>query len=51
MILYYLIFKRDLKLSIKKTILSENIVFSQVIFLIYKVPLFKKNIKVVINKV
>ena len=50
MTLYFLIFGRDLKLLIKEAILSENTILDRIIKLIYKVSIFKKNAKVVINK-
>jgi len=37
---YYLIFKRDLKLSIKETVLINATILNKVIVLIYKVFLF-----------
>ncbi len=50
MISYYLMFRRDLKLSIKKATLSKEIVLVRVIELIYKVSIIKENVKIVINK-
>ena len=49
--LYYLIFKRDLKLPIKKVTLSETTILNRVIKLIYKVPIFRENVKIAINRI
>ncbi len=51
MISYYLMFKRDLKLPIKKAILSKTTILDQVIELIHKVPIFRKSVKVAINRI
>jgi len=42
MIFYYLIFKRDLKLLIKKAALFKKTILSQIIELIYKVQYLEK---------
>jgi len=51
MILYYLIFRRNLKLPIKEAILSKKIMLDRVIELIHKVLIFRENAKVAINRV
>ena len=48
---YYLIFERNPKLPIKEIILSNKTILNKVIELIHKVPIFRKNAKVAINKV
>ncbi len=45
---YYLMFSRDLKLLIKKTILSKETILDRVIELIHKVPIFRKSAKTAI---
>ncbi len=47
---YYLIFERDLKLPIKKVMLSKNTILDKVIELIYKVPIFRESAKIAINR-
>jgi len=47
---YYLMFRRDLKLLIKKAILLEKTILDRVIKLIYTVSIFRENAKVAINK-
>ena len=51
LILYYLIFGRDLKLPIKKVILSEKTILDRIIELIHKIPIFRENTKIAINRV
>ncbi len=51
MILYYLIYKRDLRLPIRETELSKKTILDQVITMIHKIPLFKKSVKTTINRV
>ncbi len=50
MTLYYLIFGRDLKLLIKKIALSKKTILDKVIKLIHKVPIFRENVKIAINR-
>ncbi len=47
---YYLIFEKNLKLPIKKTMLSRNTILDRIIELIHKVSIFRENAKVAINK-
>ncbi len=47
---YYLMFRRDLKLPIKKVILSENSILDRVIELIHKVPMIRESAKVAIKR-
>ena len=48
--LYYLMFERDLKLPIKKITLSEKIILDRVIDLIHKISIFRESMKVTINR-
>jgi len=43
-------FRRDLKLPIKKVILSENSILDRVIELIHKVPMIRESAKVAIKR-
>ncbi len=47
---YYLIFERNLKLPIKKNKLTNITILDRIIILIYKIFLFQKNVKIVINR-
>jgi len=47
---YYLMLKRDLKLPIKEIILLEKTILGRVIELIYKMLIFRKSVKVTINR-
>ncbi len=51
LILYYLMFERELKLPIKEVTLSKDIILNRVIELIHKVPIFRESAKVVINRI
>ena len=51
MTLYYLIFRKDPELLIKKVMLSKTNILDQVIKLIYKIPIFRESAKVAISKV
>jgi len=48
---YYLMFRKDLKLLIKKVTLINEIILERVIELIYKVLIFRQSTKVTINRV
>ncbi len=50
MILYYLIFRKNLKLLIKEITLLEITILDKMIILVHKIFLFRKNIKIAINK-
>ena len=50
MISFYLMFRRNPKLPIKKTMISKETILKRVIELIYKVPIFRKSVKIAINK-
>ena len=48
---YYLIFRRDPKLSIKEVMLTYKTMLKRIIELIHKVSIFRKSAKVAINKI
>jgi len=48
---YYLIFGKDLKLLIKEITLSRNTILERIIKLNHKVSIFRKSVKVAINRI
>ncbi len=49
-ILYFLIYERTARLSIKKEVLIKNTLLDGIITLIYKLPLFRESIRIVIKR-
>ncbi len=50
MTLYFLMYGRIAKLSIKREVLKKNILLNRVVILIYKLLLFKENARIAIKK-
>jgi len=47
---YYLMFRRNLKLSIKKIMLLKGTILKRIIKLIHRVPIFRESTKAAINR-